>query len=219
MIKRHKAKVHQLFDLAVETVRSGQQPTLSDHQDVDLRVFFPALPEGFCKFRGIKDAVSNTERMAQTNLLAAQLRAQKTPDGELQTEVEHIWASGEKLAPRPEKPIEVALNDTKAQIKHEVTFCGERIWPSDYLKDVTFADMNAGWHIVHHWANALEHASPQKPKEVSKAIRALTHDLAEATSIKGVRDVMIACVSAYSKRNDGADKADLSNSVPPGLAR
>jgi hypothetical protein len=214
-----KKRLRQLFDIAVGYAQQNKIPKLSANNAFDARVFMPDVPVAICKYFKLKQLAERADRLMQFNERAIALIAAGASINDLHAELIHLWEKGENRPAPVKKPIELAADDSKNRIKHEVKFCGEIIWPRESLKHVSYQDMNMGWHLVHYWVGYLENARPQKPNEISSLVQHLIQDIAAATSINALTDVMLACMSAYNKINGRKDKADLSNSTPPGLAR
>ena len=214
-----KATAKKLFIFALDIVSSGQASELSNSNEFDARIFLPKIPAGLAKAIPFAQIVDRFDRLAGMNKRADELIAIATPASELHNELQHFWQTGTILPPKKVARVSLPDADSKNRIKHEVKFCGEIIWPRDSLKHVTYDDLNAGWHLVHHWLMHLENATPQKPKEVAVAVRHLIWDIKEASSISGLIDVMLTCMAAYSRHNESKAQADLSGCIPPGSPR
>jgi hypothetical protein len=205
-----------LFELGLEIVRAGKAVQISGantgSKEPDARVFLPHVPPGITKYITMKQLVERIDRLRTVDKAAE--------GGAHFDDIAHLWNTGTER-PAPVKPvIVVPPEDTKARIKHEVKFCGEVIWPSEHLRDVSFNDMNTGWHLMHYWYNYLGTASPQKPNEIMVQIGHLMHDIKAADTIEGLYKAMSACATAFSRRHPrGTETVDLSGSMPPGLAR
>jgi hypothetical protein len=208
-----------LFERAYAVVKAGKAPRLSNSTAFDARIFLPDVPEAFCKNIDLPKLVRRLDRLDLLNNKAAELAAAKTEAFEVHNELHHIWETGAVRPPRIAKLVELTPDDSKNKITHPVKYCGEVIWPHESLRHVTYQDLNMGWHIADHWLKRLEVAKPQKPNELLVDIMHLIQDLRAASSLPGVTDVMIMCVQAYAKRNQRADKADLSDGFPPGKPR
>src|SRR5262249_55260776 len=155
---------------------------------LDARMFWPHLPESFCIYLDVS-APNLAKRFDHLQLINAKAKQMAGASAhELHNEIYHLWEHGRERPPRVEKPIAIPAH---SKIKHEVKFCGERIWPSDSLK-ATDADLNTGWHLVHHWITYLETARPQKPNEIAVTLAHLIGDIEEATSKEGLISVMRA---------------------------
>jgi hypothetical protein len=214
-----KKRAQSLFAIALDVVKTGKAPELTNTQAIDARVFLPDVPYPFLQRFTLFDLAKHLDCLGLLNSKAAELRDASASAFDTHNELMHIWENG-TLKPAPvAKPVSVAVDDTKSRIKHEVKYCGIVIWPSERLKHVTYNDMNMGWHIADHWLKHLEVATPQKPNEVLVEVMHLIQDLRAASSLNAVTDVMMECVSAYAKRNQRREKADLSDNVPPGRPR
>ena len=214
-----KAVAVRLFAMALETVKSGRAPQLSNGRGFDPRIIIPNVPEAFCKYYSLADLADHVDRLQLLDSTAAQLQAANTSAETIHTHLAHIWQHGCVPQPVPAPKVEIASTDSKNKIKHEVKYCGKLIWPREALKDVTYDDLNAGWHLVDYWVQYLETATPQKPREIGTLVRHLVYDIAAASSNAGLVEVMLVCVGAYSEANEHLSKNDLSNSMAPGLAR
>jgi hypothetical protein len=217
-----KIKAKDLFMLGLAIVQAGKAVDLSNTAAFDARVWLPDVPDAICKyisFEHLLERNRSIDKIKGMNALAVELQQSGVSASDIHTQLTHWWQTGAKRPAPVSKPVSIAEDDSKARIKHEVKFCGQVIWPCESLKHVTYQDLNAGWHLVHHWVGYLEHASPQKPKEIDVQLGHLIWDLKEASSIFGLIEVMLACLSAYNKVNKDKIAADLSNCIPPGLAR
>jgi hypothetical protein len=214
-----KKSARGLFGMAFEAVKAGKAPVLTNSFAIDVRVFLPDVPEAFCRTFALQQLAQRLDRLTLLNAKAAELKAAGTSAFDIHAELSHIWETGSVRPPRVVKTVELPPEDSKNRIKHAVKYCGEVIWPHDSLKHVTYQDLNMGWHIADHWLKRLEVATPLKPNELLVEIMHLIQDLRAASSLTGVTDVMTVCVSAYAKRNQRRDKADLSNGMPPGRPR
>ena len=203
-----------LFQRGLDVVRSGKAPELSNSADIDVRVFFPDLPEGFCKHRPLPASAKEFDRLTAVNNRAAELVAANSSMADIFKELTHLLETGCALPPKPQ-----AQFPADSRIKHEVKYCGVVIWPSADLADVSYEDLNAGWHLADHWLKTMECATPQKPNEVLVHVNHLMQDIRAATSLQGLTRVMGACIAAYAKRNQRQDSADFTGGTPPGLPR
>jgi hypothetical protein len=220
-VRRHriaKGKLKALFMIGVNIVHAGKAANLSGTNKFDARIFLPEVPEAITKYIQFEHLADNIERVEAMNAKAAALKAADVSEKEIYEELAHFWQHGRERQ-KVVRKIVVHPSDSKARIKHEVTFCGELIWPHENWNHITYQDLNAGWHLIDHWANHLAVAQPQKPKEIAVQLRHLILDIAQASSIKGLTDVMVAMMEVYSKHNDDKDAAELSPKAPPGLAR
>ena len=214
-----RKSARELFGMAFEAVKAGKAPVLTNSFAIDVRVFLPDVPEAFCRTFTLPQLAQRLDRLALLNAKAAELKAVGTSAFDIHAELSHIWETGAVRPPRVVKTVELPPEDSKNRIKHTVKYCGEVIWPHDSLKYVTYQDLNMGWHIADHWLKRLEVATPLKPNELLVEIMHLIQDLRAASSLTGVTDVMTMCVSAYAKRNQRRDKAELSDGMPPGRPR
>jgi hypothetical protein len=214
-----RKKIRQLFAIGVSVVNRGCEPKLSNFQKFDASVFLPHVPVAITSFMKMEDLVKRVDLLERLDARAVALATAGISETEIHTELLHLWEHGTDRPTLVKKALALAPGDSKERIRHEVKFCGETIWPREGLKHVTYQDMNAGWHLIHHWCKYLEHARPQKPNEIAVQVQHLIQDLAAATSLSGLADVMLACMSAYNKVNGRKDSANLDGCVPPGLAR
>lgn len=208
-----RARACKLIQLALEVAKSDNAPNLNKGLGLDIRMFWPHLPEAFCKYIDASGAslAKNFERLTLVNAKAMEMAGASAH--QLHNEINHILQHGSERPPAAEKPVVIP---EQSRIRHEVKFCGGRIWPSDLL-NVTDADLISGWHLAHHWISYLETARPQRPNEIAQMLAQMTNDIGEASSKEGLVDVMRACVAAFLKVNNNAAKVDLSNSMAPGL--
>jgi hypothetical protein len=209
-----KADVLRLFNRAVEVVRAGKAPELSNVPAIDVRIFFPSLPEAFCKHITLTAVLSQFDRYLVADARANELLAIGASMSEIFRELAHIIETGRLVPCRP--AIEFPAN---SRIRHEVKYCGEIIWPGIGLSEVSYEDLKAGWHLADHWLKYIEAGTPQKPNEVLTQVLHLCQDIKAATTIDGLCRVMSACIAAYAKRNARKERADFSGAVPPGLPR
>jgi hypothetical protein len=216
--KSPKKRILALFQIGVAIVRANKAPELGGSLVFDARIFLPDVPEGICKWMTMSKLVEQVDRVELLNAKAVALKNANMSAAEIHEELMHFWTHGSER-PKVERKITIDPADSKARIKHEVTFCGQVIWPHDAWDKVTYDDLNAGWHLVDYWVQRLEKAQPQKPNEVAVQVQHLIQDIAKASSIDGLTNVMLAMMSAYNKRNGRKDTADLTPKAPPGLAR
>jgi hypothetical protein len=219
LAKLSKKSARALFERAFEIARSGRAPVLSNSDTIDARIVLPDVPEGFCKTFTLQQLAQRLDHLELLNSKAAELKAAGLSAFDIHTELHHIWETGAARPPQAVKSIELAPDDSKNRIKHQVKYCGDVIWPNESLKHVSYQDLNMGWHIADHWLKRLEVATPLKPNELLVEIMHLIQDLRAASSLAGVTDSMMMCVQAYAKRNQRRDKADLSDGMPPGRPR
>jgi|SRR5262245_8516600 len=215
-----KKRLRALFQIGVAVVTQGKTPKLSNGKRFDARAFLHNVPKSVTDYVDLRQLYDRLELIEPVTQHADALIARGASAEELHEELSHMWHNKGSARPKRAKPVvEVAADDSKAHIKHEVKFCGDVIWPNNALKDVTYQDLNTGWQLVHHWTRHLEHATPQKPNEVAVQVQHLIQDIASASSISGLVAVMLMCMSAYNKVNGRKKEADMSDCVPPGLAR
>jgi hypothetical protein len=231
--QKTRKRAHDLIRLAVEVAKAGKAPNLKNTMKsrprprrrseklpamilvLDARMFWPYLPEAFCKYldNSAPNLAKQFDRLTLVNAKAAEMAARGASAHDTHNEINHLWAHGTE---RPKSVPKTVIIPEHSKIKHEVKFCGEIVWPSDLLK-ATDADLNTGWHLVHHWISYLETAKPQKPNEIAVILAHLIADIGEASSKDGLVAVMRACLAAFLKVNNNAPRADLSNSTAPGL--
>ena len=210
-----KPSAIRLFQLGVAVARAGKAPLLSNVQaPLDVRIFFPDLPEAFCKHMTLLNAIEQHDRLILVNERAAELAANNTSMAVVFKELAHLLQTGKTLPPPP--PVQFPAN---SRIKHEVKYCGEVIWPGKGLDDLSYEDLRAGWHLADHWLKTLEVATPKKPNEVLTELNHLVQDIRAASSLDGLCRVMTACTAAYAKRNNRQNSADFSGGMPPGFPR
>jgi hypothetical protein len=214
-----RKQTQRLFSIGVSIVKRGIAARLSNTTGFDARIFLPNVPVAITKYIEMRDLFDRIDRIERLDARAVELSADGTSAADSHTELHHLWEHGEDRPAPVKKTVTLMPGDSKERIKHEVTFCGEVIWPRESLKHVTYQDMNAGWHLIHHWCKYLETARPQKPNEIAVQVQHLIQDIAVATNLGGLTDVMLACMSAYNKVNGRKDAANLDGCVPPGLAR
>jgi hypothetical protein len=214
-----KSVARELFMRALKIVETGKTFALSNTQEFDARIFLPAVPKGFCERFDLPLLARNIDKLELLNSRAAELNAAGMSAFDIHNELQHVWQNGVVKPPQAPKVVALALDDSKNQIKHTVKYCGDVIWPRESLKHVSYKDLNMGWHIADHLLKYFEVAKPQKPNEVLVEVMQLVQDLRAASSLTGVTDTMMACAQAYAKRNQRADKADLSDGFPPGKPR
>lgn len=216
--KTAQANAVRLFMMALDVVKSGNAPALSNSKGFDARVIIPHVPESFCKYYSLADLAHRIDQLQLLDSTAAALQRRNASIEVVHKQLAHIWEHGTLLQEQAATVV-IAVTDSKNKIKHEVKYCGKMIWPSEQLKHVTYDDLNAGWHLIDYWVKYLETATPQKPREIGTIVRHLIHDIAAGSSKQGLVEVMLVCVGAYSETNEHLSKNDLSNSMAPGLAR